>query len=262
MSTAGTSNQDGPPPTLVTLSRGSGSAAGDLVARAVSTQAARRLGGVGRVTCYVDGGGPRYATVLRTLARRGQRAVVVPLTLTGDPDLVAHAEEEAALPGLGPDTVRVTPGIGPHPLLAEAANRQLVAAGARAGDAVVLVGGGQGVATTEADLRRAADLLHARRRDAVVRAAGVAGAGASVAETVVDLRSQGLRVAVAPYLLSGGPHANRASALARACGADVLADVLGPHRLVVELVARRYLRAVGTGASTLAAHAPVRSPAA
>lgn len=260
----GTNETDGT--ILVTLSRGSGAPAGDLVPRAVTTQAGRRLGGVGRVTCFLDGGGPRYATVLRTLARQGRRVVVVPLTLTTDPELGEYAAAGARLPGLGPDAVRVTPGIGPHPLLAEAASRQLVAAGARSADAVVLVGAGHGAATTESELQRAAELLHARRRHAVVRAAGVTGTGAPVAETVAELRAQGLRVAVAPYLLGSGPHANRASALARASGADVLADVLGPHRLVVELVARRYLGAVGRATARSAARgtgrAAARRPAA
>lgn len=84
------------------------------------------------------------------------------------------------------------------------------------------------------DLERAAELL-ARAWGAPVRVATLSGLG-SRPEQVVRPGD-----CVSSYLLADGFFADRASLLAREAGASVVAGVLGPHELVVELVVRRTL---------------------
>ena len=72
------------------------------------------------------------------------------------------------------------------------------------------------------------------------------GSGADAVE-VATLSARGRRPAevvrpgdvVSPYLLSPGFFADRARDESRAAGAEVVADVMGPHPLVVDLVVRR-----------------------
>jgi sirohydrochlorin ferrochelatase len=77
-----------------------------------------------------------------------------------------------------------------------------------------------------------------------VRVAFLSGEGPGVPEVVARLRGEGhRRVAASPYLLAPGHFATRAAALAAVNGVTTVADVLGNHPLLAELVVRRYVAA-------------------
>ncbi|GGN25030.1 hypothetical protein GCM10011609_79070 [Lentzea pudingi] len=104
-------------------------------------------------------------------------------------------------------------------------------AGFRRGDAVVLAAAGSSDARALATVRRAAALLGAS-------AVGyVATATPRVPDVVAGMR--GRRVAVASWLLAPGVfHGSLA-----ACGADVVAEPVGAHPLLVDVLVRRYYEA-------------------
>lgn len=104
-------------------------------------------------------------------------------------------------------------------------------AGFRRGDAVVLAAAGSSDARALATVRRAAALLGA------VAVGYVATATPRVPDVVAGLR--GRRVAVASWLLAPGVfHGSLA-----ACGADVVAEPVGAHPLLVDVLVRRYYEA-------------------
>ena len=230
---------------LVTVAHGTRFAAGNRVAAAITSRAARRLRQERAVTSYVELCEPTFAEVM---AANATPAVVVPLLLsTGyhvSTDLPAAVATSRA-------PVRLTHPLGPHPLLAEVMAHRLLKAGARIGDPVVMVAAGSNDPAAAVDLGVAARLLQTRW-GAPVRVATVTGQGPSVGDAVGDAvgesRAQG-RVAVAPYLLAPGHFSRRARASGLAAGATVVADVLGAHPLVTELVVRRYRAAVADGSA-------------
>lgn len=228
-------------PVLVTVTRTGAGSADALVARALAVQAARRAGGVQRVACTLGpvADDPRDVTrLLRVLDARGRGAVVVPVGLAAD----ALPELQDLQDAGGPAAVALTPSLGPHPLLVEALNRQVAAAGARPTDAVVLAaptldGGPAGVQAVAA-------LLGARRGGAPVRVATLDARGPAIDQQVLGLRRRHTgRVVVAPYVLGPDRVALRVRAMAEVSGADGVAPPVGAHGLLVELVARRYLAA-------------------
>ena len=221
-------------PALITVAHGTRVAAGNRVAAVLTARASRRLGVSGRAT-YVELAAPTLAAVARDLDRP---AVVVPLLLSTGHH-VRHDLPAAVSPA--PQPVRMTRPLGPHPLLAEVMCLRLRAAGARPGEPVVLVAAGSRDPDADYDLASAARLLRARW-GGPVRHATVSGDGPGVHETVAASRADG-RTAVAPYLLAEGHFSRRVRALAVSAGAATVADVLGPHPLVAELVVRRYLAA-------------------
>lgn len=226
----------GQAPTLVTVAHGTRVAEGNLVAQAVTRQAARSLGGVPHVAAYVELCDPLIADVM---AESRRPAIVVPLLLSTG----FHVKHDlpAAL-AASPVPAGITRALGPHPLLAEAMCQRLEAAGARTGDALVLVAAGSNDPDAGDEVAQAAGLLE-ERWGGPVEVATVTGRGARVAEAVERARRHG-RVAVAPYLLSTGFFSRRARVEAESAGATVVAEVLGDHPLVSELVVRRYRAAL------------------
>ncbi|WP_258947480.1 sirohydrochlorin chelatase [Lentzea californiensis] len=106
-------------------------------------------------------------------------------------------------------------------------------AGFRRGDAVVLAAAGSSDARALATVRQAAALLGA------AGAGYVATATPRVGDVVAGLRGSGRRVAVASWLLAPGVfHGSLAG-----CGADVVAEPIGAHPLVVDVVLRKYYEA-------------------
>jgi sirohydrochlorin ferrochelatase len=106
-------------------------------------------------------------------------------------------------------------------------------AGFRRGDAVVLAAAGSSDARALATVRQAAALLGA------AGVGYVATATPRVADVVAGLTGRGRRVAVASWLLAPGVfHGSLA-----ACGADVVAEPIGAHPLVVDVVLRKYFEA-------------------
>ena len=219
-------------PTLVTVAHGTRVAEGNLVAHAVTQHAARRLGGVPHVASYVELCDPLLGDVMADAERP---AVVVPLLLSTGFHVKQDLPEALAA---SPAPAVMTRPLGPHPLLAEVMCHRLQAAGARAGDPVVLVAAGSQDPDALPQVAEAARLLQARW-GAPVEIATVTGRGDRLPEAVERARRHG-RVAVAPYLLSTGFFSRRARAEAEAAGAASFADVLGDHPLVTELVVRRY----------------------
>ncbi|WP_172214700.1 sirohydrochlorin chelatase [Nocardioides sp. zg-DK7169] len=186
---------------LVTLARRTGTDdAVNAVAEEVTERAAHALGVPGTVSYEPGPSGPG--------------GITVPLLLSSAHDLSVAS-------------------IGPHPLLAAAQAARLVRAGARPGTPVVMVAlGAQGPGIAE-HLERARELL-AQSWTGPVELATLTGPGPRPEQV---LRR---RVAVSPYLLSPGPDADQVRALAHAAGASVVADVVGTHRFVADLVVRRF----------------------
>ena len=122
--------------------------------------------------------------------------------------------------------------LGPHPLLAEAQAARLRVAGALPGRPVVMVAAGSHDPTARPDLDEAARLL-ASAWGGPVTLATLSGPGPRPAEVVTPAH------AVSPYLLAEGHFAERCRA--EAARAGCVADVVGVHPAVVELVVARVI---------------------
>ncbi|MDN4162531.1 sirohydrochlorin chelatase [Nocardioides abyssi] len=170
--------------------------------------------------------------VAREVTRRAASALGVPAVATWGADLPAALRRvggsSVVVPLLLVDDGAVGRALGPHPLLAAAQASRLLAAGARPGRPVVLVG-----TAPVARLERAATLL-ADTWTGPVQVATLHPDGPAPAEVV---RTGSV---VAPYLLAPGPAHDRIRAEATAAGAAVVADPIGAHRFVADLVARRF----------------------
>ncbi|MGL5811305.1 MAG: sirohydrochlorin chelatase [Nocardioides sp.] len=219
-------------PTLVTVAHGTRHPDGNLIAAELTRGAAAALGVPG-LTTYVELCEPLLADRMAVLERP---AVVVPLLLSTGfhirndlPSAVAHAQVAVGL----------APPLGPDPLLAGALWERLWAAGARPGDGVVLVAAGSRNLSAAGDFESAERHL-AQFWEGPVRFATLTGPGADLSECVSDLRAECERVAVAPYLLAEGFFAERCRRDAATAGAELVAEVLGAHPLVIELIAARY----------------------
>lgn len=174
-----------------------------------------------------------------------RRAVLVPLLLSsGYHDRV---DLPAAIEAARPATARAAV-LGPDPLLAVALADRLDEAGWRPGDAVVLAAAGSSDPAAAASVRTQADLLGrelSARAGArtPVRAAFGSAADPDVASAVASARGAGAqRVVISPYLLAPGHFADRLAG----AGADLVAEPLGAHPAVVELVLRRAADASST----------------
>jgi sirohydrochlorin ferrochelatase len=208
---------------LVTVAHGTRHAPGNEVARTLTARAGARLGL--EATCsYVELCAPLFADVV---AGSAEATVVVPLLLSTGYHLRHDLPGTvAAAPGL----VSLGPSLGPDPLLAEAQVARLVAAGALPGQPVVMVAAGSNDPLAMRDLTRAAGFLEAAW-GGPVELATLGGHGRRPGEVV------GAGDAVSPYLLADGHFAQRTRS--ECAGADVVAEVVGPHERVVDLVVQR-----------------------
>ena len=211
---------------LVVVAHGTRRLLGNAVASIIAKQAGRRLGMESRAA-YVELCEPLFADVMATTRRP---TLVVPLLLSTGyhvrVDLPAAVNAPAAPVSLG------TP-LGPDPLLASAQVDQLVAAGAVPGQPVVLVAAGSNDPHARADIAAAGSVL-ADAWGGPVRVATVSGSGAPAIDEVVRPGD-----AVSPYLLAPGFFSDLVRTRSEAARAAVVADVIGPHPDVVELVVRR-----------------------
>ena len=219
--------------TLVTVAHGTRYAPGNDVARALTARCAEALE-VPALTSYVELCEPSFASVMAAAAGP---SVVVPLLLSTGfhlrQDLPAAAARSAY-------PVSLVPALGPDPVLAVAQAARLVEAGARPGQPVVMVAAGSTNPAADADLQRATALL-ADMWAGPVALATLSGRGPRPAEVV----RRG--VAVSPYLLAPGHFSRRARDESRAAGARVVADVIGAHPLVADLMACRFIAYSATG---------------
>ena len=213
------------PARLVTVAHGTRTAAGNRVAAEITRLAAHRLA-VEAVTSYVELCAPLLTDVL---AGSATPSAVLPLLLSTG----FHVRQDLpqAVAGAGGPTV-LGRSLGPHALLAEAQVERLAEVGARPGAPLVLLAAGSSDALASRDLDRAAELL-GRAWGGPVRLATLSGRG----ERPEDVVRRG--DVVSPYLLAGGYFARTAQDRARAAGAACVAEVLGPHDRVVDLVVRR-----------------------
>lgn len=212
-------------PRLVTVAHGTRHAPGNLVAAELTAQAGERLG-MEAVASYVELCDPLFDSVVAS-GPSEDLTVAVPLLLsTGYHLRVDLPAAVAAAPG----TVRLGPSFGPHPLVAAAQVARLTEAGATPGQPVTMVAAGSRDPAATADLERAGDLL-AGAWGGPVRLATVGGHGLRPADVVQP------GDAVSPYLLSGGHFHDRCRR--ESAVAAVVADVLGPHPLLVDLLVLR-----------------------
>ena len=216
---------------LVTVAHGTRHPSGNEVARSLTEQAARSLDAPA-VASYVELCEPSSADVL---AAATGPTVVVPLLLSTGFH-VRHDLPAAAARSSYP--VRIAPPLGPDAVLAVAQATRLVEAGARPGQPLVLVAAGSTDPDAEADVELAAALL-ADLWGGPVQHATLSGRGRRPAEVVRP------GVAVSPYLLAPGHFSRRVHAESRAAGAEVVADVIGAHPCLVDLVADRFLTLAG-----------------
>lgn len=211
---------------LVTVAHGTRHPTGNDVARAVTTAAGERLG-MPAVTSYVELSEPLFEDVMADLS---EPAVVVPLLLSTGYHVTMDLPRAAAG---APVPVTLGTALGPDPQLAVAQADRLREAGAIPGQRVVLVAAGSQDPAAVPDLERAVALL-AQEWGGEVELATLGGGGRRPAEVVRP------GDAVSPYLLAPGHFADRARE--ESLGASVVADVIGVHDAVVELVAARAAR--------------------
>ena len=227
--------------------------------RALTGRVAAARPGLRVETAFLDFCAPSVPQAVRHLAADGvEQAVALPLLLTrafhAKSDIPAVLRESTA--GWPSLRLRTADVLGPSRLLTAALERRLYDAGLRPGDrsstGVVLASAGS--SDPEANAVIAAIAREWRRTGwCAVRPAFASASLPRTEDAVRDLRAQGVRrVAVAPYVIAPGFLPDRIAQGARAAGADVLADVLGPAPELAELLLRRYDEAL----------TPVRSSAA
>ena len=207
---------------LVSVAHGTRNPAGNLVARELTERAASRLS-MAAVTSYVELCDPLFTDVVRAAE---QDVLAVPLLLSTGYHVKHDLPAAAAAARV---TVTIGPPLGPDPLLAEAQVGRLLDAGAQPGQRVVLVAAGSSDESATCDQMGAVALL-ARAWDGPVELATMSGRGRRPADVVRP------DDAVSPYLLAPGHFHDR---MREAAGDAVVADVIGAHERVVDLVVAR-----------------------
>lgn len=204
----------------------------------VAEELARRVraeAGLPVRVAYADVRQPDVTNVLNSV--RGHQAVVIPAFLAAGYHVRTDIPAQIAASG-HPGVVLAEP-FGPAPELLEVVRDRLEWAGRRPGDAVVLAAAGSSDPRALAEVRTAADAL-SRELGTGVRVGYAATARPSVADAVSLARGRGRRVAVASWLLAPGLFQRKVAD----SGADVVAEPLGVHPAVVDLVVRRYHQAL------------------
>ncbi|WP_027942229.1 sirohydrochlorin chelatase [Amycolatopsis taiwanensis] len=184
---------------------------------------------------YADVRRPGLTPVLDSV--RGHRTVVIPAFLASGYHVRTDIPAQIAASG-HPDVV-LAEAFGPAPELLDVLRDRLDRAGYRNGDAVVLAAAGSSDPFALAEVRLVAEALSCRL-GTYVRVGYTATAQPSVADAVSLARGQGRRVAVAAWLLAPGLFHRRAAE----SGADVVAEPLGSHPGVVDLILLRYRQAL------------------
>ncbi|MEV6227301.1 sirohydrochlorin chelatase [Saccharopolyspora shandongensis] len=215
-------------PPLLLVAHGTRDPAGPRVVERLAEAAAARL----RVpvhVAYVDVIGPTVADALRAA---GDGAVVaLPAFLAAGYHV--RTDLPAQIAATGREDVAVCAPLGPAPEIVEAMLRRLVSAGWRPGDRVAFAAAGSSDERALADVRAAARLL-GRRVGRWLTPSYVATASPATADVC------GPADFVAPYLLAPGSFHRRLAELPVAG----VAEPIGTHPGVIELIARRYRSAV------------------
>lgn len=238
-----------PAPALILTAHGTIHPEGPAVFEALADKLRARLPAAEVQVAYVDVIGPRLQDVLAAMAA-ADRAVVVPVFLGAGyhvridiPQVVAAYDQ---------DRVRVAASLGPAPEILEAVAERFRTAwrahAERAGrpgyatelpEAVVLAAAGSTNPDSREQTHAAAEHLAALLDRPVT--AGFITAGRPTVREAVATAGEGARtVGVATYLLGPGTFHDGL----RSVGADVVADPIGAHELVADVVADRYRTAL------------------
>lgn len=230
-------------PVLIACSHGTDNPQGRAVISHLVGQVRDLLPDVEVLETYVDVQYPQVDEVVNCVAS-GRAVVVVPLLLSGGFHVnVDIASAVAFRASTGSPTVAAAP-LGPDPRLASILVDRLDAAGAQPGDAVVVAAAGSSDAAAAADVEQVAAEV-ARSWEGPVTVGYAASAVPRVA-VAADLARAELggpehgRVAVATYLLAPGFFSKR---LAEA-GADIVAEPIGAHPLVAQIIVDRFTEAL------------------
>lgn len=199
---------------------------------------------------YIDNASPSIATAIAALIADGVRDIaVVPLLLTP----ASHSKTDVAASvqaarGKHPGALlRYGRPLGPHPVLVDVLDARLAEAGARPGDAVVLVAGGSLDPDANAQVAGTARLLLERGGYHCVDIAFASTTRPSLLEAVERLRLLGAgRIAVAQYFLGPGRLPSTVHRQAVIDGLDVvMAQPLGADGAIAALIVERYDEALG-----------------
>lgn len=232
-------------PVLIACSHGTRSAAGRAVVEGLRAAVRSARPGLDVAAAQVDVHDPFLADVIAEVCGSGREAVVVPLLLSSGYHVrvdIAEALEKGA--GRAVATPALGPGGAVADVLVERLEQALGGPVAEFDGSIVLAAAGSSDAQARADVDTAvADL--SRRVGRPVTAGFLSAQEPGIAEAVAGLP----RVAVASYLLAPGVFSERLAAL----GAEVVAEPLGVHPGLVDLVLRRYDEGcrTGFGATTL-----------
>lgn len=221
---------------LVLVAHGTRDPAGAVVVRELVAAVRRRLPAVEVRLAYADVRAPSVGAVLAALPGP---AVLVPAFLAAGYHVRVDVPGQVSASGR-PD-IEVSAAFGPDPAVVAVVHERLRAAGWRPGDAVVLAAAGSSDPIALADVGQAARLLGSRL-GSPVRVGYVTTASPLVPAVVAAAREEldpAARVAIAPWLLAPGLFQR---SLAEA-NADLLAEPIGVHPRIVDLVLRRYREA-------------------
>ncbi|GAA2792530.1 sirohydrochlorin chelatase [Saccharopolyspora taberi] len=212
---------------LLLVAHGTRDPAGPREIERIADAAARELD-VPVHVAYVDVIGPTVAEAMREI---GGPAVVLPAFLAAGYHVRTDLPEQ-----LGDAEAVVCPPLGPAPEIADAMLEQLSRAGWRPGDRVLFSAAGSSDERALDDVGEAAQLL-GRRCGQWLRPSYVTTARPLTA----DCCPAAGRAFVAPYLLAPGLFHQRL----RELPVTGVADPIGAHPKVIDLVVRRYRAAVG-----------------
>lgn len=212
---------------FVLVAHGTRSVAGVENIAALAEAVSRRVGSVR--TAFVDVLGPTPSEVLSTI---DGPAVLLPAFLASGYHVHQDIPQHIELSG-HPD-VAVTQTLGPDPVLATVMTERLREAGWRRGDAVVLAAAGSSDPRARHEVHTAASMLALHTGS--VRVGYIATGEPRVSDVVAEVRATGRRVFIASYLLAHGLFQQRLSE----CGADGVAQPLGVHPAIVNLLVQRF----------------------
>ncbi len=222
-------------PTLLLVAHGTRYAPGIAELERIASGVRDRLGGPDVRLAYVDVLGPTVSEALRDIAAP---AVVVPAFLAAGYH-VRHDVPTGVLRSGRQDAI-VTPPLGPDPVLGQVMRERLEQAGRRPTDRIVFAAAGSSDERATEDVRLAA-VQFGRLSGASGRIGYLSTARPLVTDLVATLRATGTkrRIAVATYLLAPGLF----HTALHDSGADVIAEPLGGHPAVIELICDRYASA-------------------
>ncbi|MGL4305583.1 MAG: sirohydrochlorin chelatase [Mycobacteriaceae bacterium] len=218
-------NQDGPQ--LILVAHGTRSPQGVTM---LSELTERVSGVIGPVqTAFVDVLTPGVCEVLD----RTRPAIVVPAFLASGYHVQVDIPHEISVSGHV--EVRVSSALGPDPVLAEVMLVRLIEAGWVPGDTVIMAAAGSSDMQALKDVQQSAGMLETLIEQQVY--VGYLATASPTVEAVVEgLRVKGKRIFIASYLLVHGLFHKKLLLLP----ADGVAEPLGVHQLVVQLVVDRF----------------------